>query len=375
MSFSSEVKEELKTKTDTAKHCQIAEFAAMMAFGGHIHTDTNKKYTIVFVTENETVAAVFTELAAKIFGITENEIIKDGLQLIIRDEKYVKHILMTLKWLTDDNLNDAKRVFADPLIVQKDCCKRAFIKGAFLTAGSISDPNKFYHFEVVCDSNDDALQLQSMMTFFNLDAKITARKKNYIWRVLLLVTAVGVALLPVIAWNMFVPDVLWAKIVTVVVCEGYVVFIVSMEIIQIKDELKEDMLKIGGYKITPKGSISLFKEIDFKIAQTEYSYTILISKKPLKWLYKKFYVTIYGRHGKVKKIELVRADKKYSTKYETMNGTVLEKLQEENNRFLRKCLGTPSKKSMTGVEYYYEWGQIQSFYDDRSCQTGIVIMF
>ena len=65
-------------------------------------------------------------------------------------------------------------------IVQKDCCKRAFIKGAFLTAGSISDPNKFYHFEVVCDSNDDALQLQSMMTFFNLDAKITARKKNYI---------------------------------------------------------------------------------------------------------------------------------------------------------------------------------------------------
>ena len=140
------------------------------------------------------------------------------------------------------------------------------------------------------------------------------RKKNYIWRVLLLVTAVGVALLPFIAWNMFVPDVLWAKIVTVVVCEGYVVFIVSMEIIQIKDELKEDMLKIGGYKITPKGSISLFKEIDFKIAQTEYSYTILISKKPLKWLYKKFYVTIYGRHGKVKKIELVRADKKYSTK-------------------------------------------------------------
>ena len=31
MSFSSEVKEELKTKTDTAKHCQIDEFAAMMA--------------------------------------------------------------------------------------------------------------------------------------------------------------------------------------------------------------------------------------------------------------------------------------------------------------------------------------------------------
>ena len=160
------------------------------------------------------------------------------------------------------------------------------------------------------------------------------RKKNYIWRVLLLVTAVGVALLPFIAWNMFVPDVLWAKIFAVVMCEGYAVFIVSMEIIEVKDELREDILKIGGYKITPKGSISLFKEI-----------------------------------------ELVRADKKYSTKYETMNDTVLEKLQEENNKFLRKCLGIPSKKSMTGVEYHYEWGQIQSFYDNRSCRIGIVIMF
>ena len=135
------------------------------------------------------------------------------------------------------------------------------------------------------------------------------------------------------------------------------------------------MLNAWEYKIPSKGSISLFKEIDFKIVQTDYSYTILISKKPLRWLYKKFHVTIYGRHGKVKKIELVRADKKYSMKYETMNDTVLEKLREENNRFLRKCLGTPSKKSMTGVEYHYEWGQIQSFYDNRSCQTGIVIMF
>ena len=39
------------------------------------------------------------------------------------------------------------------------------------------------------------------------------RKKNYIWRVRLLVTAVGVALLPFIAWNMFVPDVLWLSLI------------------------------------------------------------------------------------------------------------------------------------------------------------------
>ena len=201
------------------------------------------------------------------------------------------------------------------------------------------------------------------------------RKKNYIWRVLSLVTAAGIALLPFIAWNMIVPDVLWGKIAVLVLCEGFTAFIVGMEILEIKDELKEDILKIGKYKISPKGSISLFQEMDFKIGQTDYSYTILISKKPLKWLYKKFHVTIYGRHGKVKKIELVRADKKFSGKNETGSDTVLEKLMEEENRFLRRCLGTPGKKSMTGVEYYYEWGQIQSFYEDCSCQTGIRMVF
>ena len=95
-----------------------------------------------------------------------------------------------------------------------------------------------------------------------------------------------------------------------------------MEILEVKDELKEDMLKIGNIKFLPKEVFLCLKKLIFKIVQTDYSYTILISKKPLRWLYKNFHVTIYGRHGKVKKIELVRADKKYSMKYETMNDTV-----------------------------------------------------
>ncbi len=38
------------------------------------------------------------------------------------------------------------------LVVQNPCCSRAFIRGAFLAAGSLSDPEKFYHFEIVCAS-------------------------------------------------------------------------------------------------------------------------------------------------------------------------------------------------------------------------------
>lgn len=43
MSFSSEVKEELGKRLDTARHCQIAEFAAIMAFCGKMRSDSGEK--------------------------------------------------------------------------------------------------------------------------------------------------------------------------------------------------------------------------------------------------------------------------------------------------------------------------------------------
>ncbi len=201
------------------------------------------------------------------------------------------------------------------------------------------------------------------------------RRKNAIWRTVMLVQAVAAALLPFAIWNMIVPDVLWGKIFVVVGCEGFAVFSGIVGINIVKDEMEEDRLKIGKYKIIPKGSISLFKETDFDITQTDYSYTVLTSKRPLKWLYKKFYVIVYARHGKVKKIELFPIDKRYFMEHKTEKDTVLAKLQKENNRFLRIRLGVPNKKKITGVEYYYDWGQIQSFCDNHLGRAGIVIMF
>lgn len=58
--------------------------------------------------------------------------------------------------------------------------QKAFIRGAFIAAGSISDPNKFYHYEIVCDYEEDAECVKDMLCFFNLDAKVTQRKNNYI---------------------------------------------------------------------------------------------------------------------------------------------------------------------------------------------------
>ncbi len=66
------------------------------------------------------------------------------------------------------------------VVTQKACCRRAFIRGAFLAAGSISDPEKFYHFEIVCAAEAKAEQLRELMGTFGIEAKIVPRKKYYV---------------------------------------------------------------------------------------------------------------------------------------------------------------------------------------------------
>lgn len=185
MSFSSEVKEELVKKTDSARHCQIAEFAAFMGMSGNVSETDDARVCIEFVTENELTVEKFYELLFKIFGIKEdsdtNIQLRSGKETIIRitAQEDVAKILMTLKWC-DDQFTQIEPVFADPRIVRMDCCKKAFIRGAFMERGSISDPNKFYHYEIVCKYEEDAEVLKGMLMFFGMDAKVIARKNSFI---------------------------------------------------------------------------------------------------------------------------------------------------------------------------------------------------
>ena len=185
MSFSSEVKEELVKKTDSARHCQIAEFAAFMGMSGNVSETDDARVCIEFVTENELTVEKFYGLLFKIFGIKEdsdtNIQLRSGKETIIRitGQEDVAKILMTLKWC-DDQFTQIEPVFADPRIVRMDCCKKAFIRGAFMERGSISDPNKFYHYEIVCKYEEDAEVLRGMLMFFGMDAKVIARKNSFI---------------------------------------------------------------------------------------------------------------------------------------------------------------------------------------------------
>ena len=187
MSFSGKVKEELAGQFSPARHCQVAEMAALLCGCGHVEkmSDGNRKLWIQ--TENEAVARKSFTLLRKTFNIETAIVIREGSHLkrgkvylveVADPHRERRKILQGTK-LSVNNKTGLLEM-DNSLVVQMNCCKRAFIRGTFLSSGSISDPEKGYHFEIVCPDRGKAEQLQGIIRSFHVEAKIVVRKKSYV---------------------------------------------------------------------------------------------------------------------------------------------------------------------------------------------------
>lgn len=129
MSFSSDVKEELAKQISKSRHCQLAELAGIIELSGRINEKTKG---LELDTEKLLLLNKYATLMKRAFGTDTTKAL---------DEQDTGKILAALK-ITAQPVN---RQTADGLLLMQTCCKRAFIRGAFMAAGSISDPNKAYH--------------------------------------------------------------------------------------------------------------------------------------------------------------------------------------------------------------------------------------
>jgi DNA-binding protein WhiA len=152
MSFSSDVKEELARQHSKARHCQIAELSAMIMQEGRISMEP---LALSFETDNPILLEKYGMLMKRALQIDVEEPLKS---------KDCKKIIEAIQGL----------------YLEKTCCKRAFIRGAFMASGSMTDPNKAYHFEIVCRSPEQASRLQELMKEFETDPKVIERKNYYV---------------------------------------------------------------------------------------------------------------------------------------------------------------------------------------------------
>lgn len=187
MSFSGQVKEELSRQFHKSRHCQIAEIAAILSFAGKLEESEEGNILRVY-TENLSLARKYFVLMKKTFHVTASIAVRQNIYLhksrtfviSLSEQEEVKKVLQAVKWRNEKNEDIRTLGLVNRLLVQNACCRRAFIRGAFLSAGSMSDPEKSYHFEIVCASEEKAKQLMEIINSFEMDAKIVMRKKNYV---------------------------------------------------------------------------------------------------------------------------------------------------------------------------------------------------
>ena len=168
MSFSSEIKDELVLNYAKARHCDLAELSALvrMSGSGGYFEEKNGTCILHFHTENIAVARKCFTLIEKTFNIRTD--------ILIRRNSATGNVSYYLR------CKGIELLAAKNAIVQSSCCKRAYIRGSFIASGSMSEPSKSYHLEIVCSTEMRAVFVRDMINSFGLDAKIVQRKKTFV---------------------------------------------------------------------------------------------------------------------------------------------------------------------------------------------------
>ena len=162
MSFSTDVKEELVKHLPGARHCALAELMGIMHYAGFFGRTDDGGLVIGFKSDNPGVLRKGFTLWKKTFNI-ESAMVPKGEEAEMVLEKF-------------GNLADP----VSSVFLKNSCCRRAFLRGVFLGVGSVSDPDKSYHMEFLCDNEAQALAFQDVIKDFGVTAKIITRKKYFV---------------------------------------------------------------------------------------------------------------------------------------------------------------------------------------------------
>lgn len=189
MSFSTETKNELSRVEPEKKCCQLAEIAGFVRVAGSIRLVGGGKFKIVITTDNPAVARHYKKLIKEYFQVdTELEIgaaaaLKKGHTYMLtidpemRSESILRETGILLVREGNNYISDG--IYDD--IVKTKCCRKSYVRGIFMGKGTVNDPEKSYHLEVVCSSEKLARDLKRLInTFEDLSAKIVERKGKYV---------------------------------------------------------------------------------------------------------------------------------------------------------------------------------------------------
>jgi len=186
MSFSSKSKNELTRIVSEGKCCHRAELSGIIRVSGAIEFAGFQKMNLRITTENPAVARRIFTLLKKTYKLQTEVIMKENknlnkhhtYEIFIQD---ATDILKDLEIFVPDvdyiELNDSM----PSELLKKACCKKTYLRGIYLGGGSLSNPERSYHLELITHNDAYADELVAFMNkTYDLSAKMTPRKKNFI---------------------------------------------------------------------------------------------------------------------------------------------------------------------------------------------------
>ena len=181
MSFSTKVKDELSLHMSKARHCQVAELSAILTGGARISSDESM---IEVLSDHKALVLKTESLLTGLFHIHPmvcRRIGRGGLgvrgyQLRVYGATNIRKILRECGFLEKDGNKPAMRM--PDRMLQRSCCRRAYLRGAFLACGSINDPTKNYHIEFLSDQAKEAERLKDLLSSFDVEPGMLERTRR-----------------------------------------------------------------------------------------------------------------------------------------------------------------------------------------------------
>ncbi|MCR5481935.1 MAG: DNA-binding protein WhiA [Clostridia bacterium] len=191
MSFSTDTKNELAHFEPEKKCCMLAEIAGFVRMCGSIRLAGGGRINIVLTTENPAVARHYKKLIKDYFDVEalldigQSESLKKSRVYILTiedDERKMSEQILreTGILMVREGMNCISDGIYDGVIRTK-CCRKAYLRGVFLASGSITDPEKGYHIEFVCNTQTLSNDVKKLInSFVDLHAKTVVRKKSFV---------------------------------------------------------------------------------------------------------------------------------------------------------------------------------------------------
>ena len=158
VSFSATAKAEICRAFPSRRCCALAQCFGILLFCNSFSADG-----IRIITESRELAQTLPKLFKKAFSV-QFDIVPEGetaakMVFQITDKEKISQIMAAYGF----NPTDTLALNVNLAVVEEECCKASFLRGAFLSGGSVTDPAKGYHIEITTTHGAVARQTYALM--------------------------------------------------------------------------------------------------------------------------------------------------------------------------------------------------------------------